>query len=71
MIEWKNDTLSHNTKPANAYGSVHHLLIDFSLHHYHAPKDLWLMVQALYRNPSAICICNTMASSAIWDYLHE
>ncbi len=33
---------------ANAYGSVHHSLIDFSLRHYHAPKELQLMVQALY-----------------------
>ena len=41
---------------ANAYGSVHHSLIDFSLQHYHAPTELRLMVQALYTNLSASII---------------
>ena len=30
---------------ANAYGSVRHDLIDFSLHHYHAPIRLSNMIQ--------------------------
>ena len=33
---------------ANAYGSVHHSLIDFSLRHYHAPSQFLSVVQALY-----------------------
>ena len=33
---------------ANAYGSVHHSLIDFSLRHYHAPPQFLAAVQALY-----------------------
>ena len=33
---------------ANAYGRVHHSLIDFSLHHYHAPPQFLSTVQALY-----------------------
>jgi hypothetical protein len=33
---------------ANAYGSVHHSLIDFSLRHYHAPPQFLSTVQALY-----------------------
>ena len=43
---------------ANAYSSVHHSLIDFSLKHCHAPTDLelQLMVQALYRDLSASVI---------------
>ena len=41
---------------ASAYGSVHHSLIDFSLKHYHAPTELRLMVQALYRDLPASVI---------------
>ena len=41
---------------ANAYGSVHHSLIDFSLRHYHAPEELQLMVQALYSDLSGSVI---------------
>ena len=33
---------------ANAYGRVHHSLIDFSLRHYHAPPQFLSTVQALY-----------------------
>ena len=33
---------------ANAYGSVRHDLIDFSLHHYHAPIRLSNMIQNFY-----------------------
>ena len=38
---------------ADAYGSVHHSLIDFSLRHYHAPPIFQAMVQSLYNNLSA------------------
>ena len=33
---------------ANAYGSVHHSLVDFSLRHYHAPPQFLCTVQVLY-----------------------
>ena len=32
---------------ANAYGSVHHSLIDFALHHYHAPSHFCNVVASL------------------------
>ena len=38
---------------ANAYGSVHHSLIDFSLRHYHAPPQFLTTVQALYTGLNA------------------
>ena len=38
---------------ANAYGSVHHALIDFSLRHYHAPPQFLANVQALYTGLNA------------------
>ena len=50
---------------ANAYGSVHHSLIDFSLKHYHAPTELRLMVQALYRDLSASVITAEWSTPAI------
>ena len=34
---------------ANAYGSVHHKLIDFSLNHYHLPPKCKEIVQCIYR----------------------
>ena len=39
---------------ANAYGSVHHSLISFSLQHYHAPPQFLQLIQAFYSNLSAI-----------------
>ena len=33
---------------ANAYGTVHHSLIQFSLRHYHAPPQFLSVLQALY-----------------------
>ena len=36
---------------ANAYGSVHHSLIEFSLRHYNAPPQFLSMMQALYSDP--------------------
>ena len=38
---------------ANAYGSVHHSLIQFSLTHYHAPSKLYNLVKALYTGLAA------------------
>ena len=38
---------------ANAYGSVHHHLIDFSLRHYHAPPQFLATVKDLYTSLSA------------------
>ena len=39
---------------ANAYGSVHHSLISFSLQYYHAPPQFLQLIQAFYSNLSAI-----------------
>ena len=38
---------------ANAYGSVHHSLITFSLQHYHAPPQFLNLIQNLYSNLAA------------------
>ena len=38
---------------ANAYSSVHHSLIDFALHHYHAPSQFCNVVASLYSGLSA------------------
>ena len=38
---------------ANAYGSVHHSLIDFSLRHYKAPPQFLSVIQSLYSGLSA------------------
>jgi len=38
---------------ANAYGSVHHSLINFSLVHYHAPPSFSRLIQVMYDGHSA------------------
>ena len=38
---------------ANAYGSVHHSLIDYSLRHYHAPPQFLSAVQSLFSGLNA------------------
>ena len=38
---------------ANAYGSIHHSLITFSLLHYHAPPKFLNLVTNFYSNLSA------------------
>lgn len=38
---------------ANAYGSVHHSLIQFSLQHYHAPQEFCTLIQSMYTGLSA------------------
>ena len=40
---------------ANAYGSVHHSLIQFSLAHYHAPLEFCQLFQSWYSNLSPSC----------------
>jgi len=37
----------------NAYGSVHHSLINFSLVHYHAPPSFSRLIQVMYDGLSA------------------
>ena len=41
---------------ANAYGSVHHSLIQFALQHYHAPPQFISILQALYSELNATVI---------------
>ena len=38
---------------ANAFGSVHHQLIDFCLHHYHTPMPFISTIRSIYSNLSA------------------
>ena len=38
---------------ANAYGSVHHSLIQFSLAHYHAPQEFCRLLESWYSDLSA------------------
>ena len=44
---------------ANAYGSVHHELIQFSLAHYHAPADFCRLMQSWYSGLSATISTDT------------
>ena len=46
---------------ANAYGSVHHSLIQFALRHYHAPPQFLSILQALY------CGLNATVVTESWD----
>ena len=39
---------------ANAYGSVHHSLIAYTLEHYHAPPQFQRIIQSFYSNLSAV-----------------
>ena len=50
---------------ANAYGSVHHSLIQFALRHYHAPQKFQSIVASLYSNLSASIKTNEWATSCI------
>ena len=50
---------------ANAYGSVHHSLIQYSLHHYHAPPQFLASIQALYSNLSATVVSQDWCTSTI------
>ena len=44
---------------ANAYGSVHHSLIEFSLRHYNAPPQFLSMMQALYSGLNVVVTTNS------------
>ena len=50
---------------ANAYGSVHHSLIQFTLKHYHAPPQFCQVLEALYSELSAQVITTDWATPLI------
>ena len=50
---------------ANAYGSVHHSLIQFSIEHYHAPPQFCRALEALYSGLSARVITADWATQCI------
>lgn len=50
---------------ANAYGSVHHSLIQFSLQHYHAPANFTYIVEHLYSDLSATILSEDWCTSTI------
>ena len=50
---------------ANAYGSVPHSLIDFTLQHYHAPHHFRDVVASLYSNLSAVVTSKSWATNPI------
>ena len=50
---------------ANAFGSVHHQLIDFCLHHYHAPVPFISTLRSLYSNLSATVSTGSWSTRSI------
>ena len=50
---------------ANAYGSVHHSLIQFSLQHYHAPPKFCQTLQSLYTDLAAKVITDQWATPPV------
>ena len=50
---------------ANAYGSVHHGLIDFALQHYHAPSHFKDILASLYHNLSSVVTSKSRATNPI------
>ena len=50
---------------ANAYGSVHHSLIQYALGHYNAPPEFLSTIQALYSDLSAMVITDDWSTSTI------
>jgi len=50
---------------ANAYGSVHHGLIDYALQHYHAPPCFRRVVSHLYTDLSATITCASWTTKPI------
>ena len=50
---------------ANAYGSVHHSLIQFSMKHYHAPPELCSILDALYSDLSATILTQEWTTPSI------
>ena len=51
--------------PANAYGSVHHSLIQFSISHYHAPPQFCSIIQSLYSDLSGTVVTNDWSTATI------
>ena len=49
----------------NAYGSVHHSLIQFALRHYHAPPQFCQTMQALHIDLTAKVITDQWATPAV------
>ena len=56
---------------ANAYGSVHHDLIEFTLQHYHAPSCFRDMVASLYSNLSAVFTAQSWTSNSRLEYTRK
>ena len=50
---------------ANAYGTVHHKLIEFALSHYYAPPELTALVSNFYCNQQAIITCQQWTTNPI------
>ena len=50
---------------ANAYGSVHHSLIQFSLQHYHAPPQFLSILHALYSGLEATVITESLETPLV------
>ena len=50
---------------ANAYGSVHHSLIQFSLAHYHAPPEFSRLLQSWYTGLSATISANDWSTDPV------
>ena len=50
---------------ANAFGSIHHQLISFSLRHYNAPEQLVSLINHLYSGLSATVVTRSWSTPAI------
>ena len=50
---------------ANAYGSIHHSLIQFSMKHYHAPPELCSILDALYSDLSTTILTQKWTTPSI------
>ena len=50
---------------ANAYGSVHHMLIQFAMKHYHTPPQLCLILESLYSDLSATILTPEWSTPSI------
>ena len=49
----------------NAFGSVHHDLIKYSLSHYHAPPEMTRLVSNIYDNPTAVISTKSWTTAPI------
>ena len=50
---------------ANAYGSVHHSLIEFSIRHYHAPPQFCSIIRSLYSDLYGTVVTNDWSTATI------